>query len=286
MSAPRLVSAISFSFSAAVAAAWLVFAAPAAAGPLEDCAPMLKYTGAPEHKADDEFQRPLCRLGYVLSYNAHQRVPDWVVEVLTVDRLDGPAKRKNNFHVDDDLEESEQSKLTDYAGTHLDRGHMAPAEDMSWDQDAMDQSFLLSNMAPQVGIGFNQHMWAYLEAHVRGLVPGRDPLVVITGPVCGDSGEAISGGKKIKRQGDDDTGVVIPAKFYKIVYDPRRKRAIAYLLPNEATPGKNYDQFIVSIDEIEEKTGIEFLPKLAKKTRDKIEKTVSLPWREEEKAEK
>lgn len=42
-----------------------------------------------------------------------------------------------------------------YEGT--DRGHMVPAADAKFSQEAMDQTFLLSNVAPQVGDGFNRH---------------------------------------------------------------------------------------------------------------------------------
>jgi endonuclease G len=39
----------------------------------------------------------------------------------------------------------------------IDRGHMVPAADAKISQRAMDETFLLSNVAPQVGDGFNRH---------------------------------------------------------------------------------------------------------------------------------
>jgi DNA/RNA endonuclease G (NUC1) len=41
---------------------------------------------------------------------------------------------------------------------------MVPAADAKQSQVAMSETFLLSNIAPQVGEGFNRHYWAYLEA--------------------------------------------------------------------------------------------------------------------------
>jgi hypothetical protein len=38
-----------------------------------------------------------------------------------------------------------------------DRGHMVPAADAKISQGAMDETFFLSNVAPQVGDGFNRH---------------------------------------------------------------------------------------------------------------------------------
>jgi endonuclease G len=188
------------------------------------------------------------------------------------------TRESSQFHEDEDLPEEARSTLKDYKGSNFDRGHMAPAGDMTWDQEAMDQSFLLSNMAPQVGTGLNRGIWKYLEEYVRDLVEEDGELVVITGPVIGDSTAAISNGKKIKRKPDEDLGVTVPESFYKIVYDPRRKRAIAFLLPNKNIPGHDFSKYIVTIGEIEDDTGLEFLPKLSKRDRTRIEKTKSPLW--------
>jgi endonuclease G len=260
-------------------AGWIAFSNPAAADPLGDCKDMFAFTGIPLHDSGGEYQRPLCRTGYVLSYNAWQRVPDWVLEVLTPERLDGDAVRKDNFHEDEELPESERATLGDYKGSTFDRGHMAPAADMAWDQEAMDESFLLSNMAPQVGTGFNRGIWKYLEEYVRDLAAARGKIVVITGPVYGDSGNAISNGRKVKRAAGGETGVAVPEEFYKIVYDPQRKRAIAFRLPNRKFPDREYGKHIVTIREIEDETGIEFFPKLSKRDRNRLETQKSLLWR-------
>ena len=50
-----------------------------------------------------------------------------------------------------------RAKLQDYFRSGYDRGHMVPAADAKSSQDAMDETFLLSNIAPQVGVGFNRH---------------------------------------------------------------------------------------------------------------------------------
>ena len=65
-----------------------------------------------------------------------------------------------------------------------DRGHMVPAADAKISQQAMDETFYLSNIAPQVGDGFNRHCepHALLQSCVlmsrlgipRGLLPQTD----------------------------------------------------------------------------------------------------------------
>lgn len=121
----------------------------------------------------------------MLLYNGNRRVPDWVLEVLTLDRFQGEAKRTDSFQEDPDLPPGEAAKLEDYEDTGYNRGHMAPAEDMKWDQKAIDESFYLSNMGPQLGIGLNPNTWRELEQYVRALTKDREPLVVITGPIWG-----------------------------------------------------------------------------------------------------
>lgn len=49
-----------------------------------------------------------------------------------------------------------KAKLSDYLRSGYDRGHMAPAADCKYSQNAMDETFYLSNIAPQVGDGFNR----------------------------------------------------------------------------------------------------------------------------------
>jgi endonuclease G len=49
----------------------------------------------------------------------------------------------------------QRSKPAHYKGSGFDRGHLAPAGDMRSDE-AMNDSFRLSNVSPQVGNGFNR----------------------------------------------------------------------------------------------------------------------------------
>lgn len=52
-----------------------------------------------------------------------------------------------------------------------DRGHMVPAADAKISQDAMDETFFLSNIAPQVGDGFNRHCMCFGPTDL--VVPAR-----------------------------------------------------------------------------------------------------------------
>lgn len=47
-------------------------------------------------------------------------------------------------------------------------------------QVAMDETFYLTNIAPQVGEGFNRHYWAYLEDFCRRLTGNFEDVYVFT----------------------------------------------------------------------------------------------------------
>lgn len=100
------------------------------------------------------------RHAYAVSYNRRDRIPYWVGEHLTVESLqrgDGVSRDKSRFKEDRELPEMFRAFPRDYTGSGYDRGHMAPAADAVATQTEMDETFLMSNIAPQVGPGFNRN---------------------------------------------------------------------------------------------------------------------------------
>lgn len=226
--------------------------------PLKDCKDYVRY-GIPS-------KNPvlLCRKGYALSHDSDCKIPIWVAYVITKDQEIGKVDRTDDFRKDPDLKPGERAELSDYKGKGYDRGHMAPAQDMSWDEDAMSESFLLSNMAPQVGIGFNRHIWQVLERHVRVWTKKRGELYVVTGPIFATN--------EVKRIGNNR--VCVPSHFYKVIYDPRRVEVIAFILPNQKLRTKDLPKYIKSVDEVEDYTDLDFLSKLKPKIEKRIESRV------------
>jgi endonuclease G len=230
-----------------VAAAFLLVSILANANPLDACREHVKY-GAPSTQP-----ALLCRLAYVLSHNSAHKVPDWVGYHLTREHiLAGNVPRSDDFRPDVDLEPGERSELKDYKGSGFDRGHMAPADVMKWSERAMSESFLLSNMAPQVGAGFNSGIWKSLEGKVQKWALARGELYVVTGPIHDSGTLGTIGANK----------VTVPGHFYMVIFDPVRVEAIAFILPNKKNPGSQLPTFIVSVDTVETKTGLDFLAEL------------------------
>ncbi len=249
---------------------------PAAAAD-DDCKDMLAVTGAPEYKGSEAPDHAiLCRAGYVLSFNLKRLTPDWVLEVLTSERFKGTADRtslRNPFAPDPDLKAGERSELKDYAASGYDRGHMAPAADMKFSREAMIQSFYLSNMAPQIGPGMNRGIWADLEKLTRQWVCGHEQLIAISGPIYEEADKTV---------GDDK--VAVPTSFYKILYDPERKRIIAFVLPNRSidkdgkTAIEALKQFMVKAGSIEDRAGLSFLDGLTPRDRTRLLDMAPAMW--------
>jgi len=196
------------------------------------------------------------REGYVAAQDARLKIPLWVQYQLGPRDLIGETERTDDYRPDYSIPYGARAELSDYRDSGFDRGHLAPAADMIRSESAMSESFLLSNMAPQTGIGFNRHLWAELEAAVRGWVEQRGTLTIITGPVFAVQDDSV------RYRVIGDRHVAVPTHFYKIIVDANDQediRALAFLIPNQQLTGRDIGEFVTSIDHIEEQTGLDFL---------------------------
>lgn len=93
------------------------------------------------------------RESYVTSYDPRNRTASWVIEQMSPETLYGQSDRKFcEFKEDESVHVYHRATNADYKGTGFDRGHLAAAANHKWSQKAMDDTFYLSNVAPQVGL--------------------------------------------------------------------------------------------------------------------------------------
>ena len=204
----------------------------------------------------------ICHAGQVVAFNPAHNVSDWVAHRLRrEDLLNDAAERKDAFRGDPGAPEGHRVVKADYTSTGYDRGHLAPAGAMKWSEQAMSESFYMSNMAPQVGNGFNRHIWKSLEQRIRRWACERGVLYVVTGPLYEERPiEQLAYDKN--GDGVDDNGVLVdvPSHFFKLAYDPARVEAIAFLLPNDKLETADLPKFLHTIDEIEDRARLDVLP--------------------------
>lgn len=204
-------------------------------------------------------------LGYAFQYSEKHEQAFWVGYELTKKETEKAFDRTDEF-IPDPAVSTGTAAVGDYLKSGYDRGHLAPAADMGWSQQAMAESFYFSNMSPQVP-GFNRGIWKNLEEQVRTWAKAYDSIYVVTGPVLKDGLVQIG-----------SNGVSIPKYYYKVILDNTGgdAKAIGFLMPNEASK-EPLEKFVVSVDQVEQETGIDFFNKLPDSRENAFEKEVCIP---------
>ncbi|MBR7107655.1 MAG: DNA/RNA non-specific endonuclease [Lentisphaeria bacterium] len=190
----------------------------------------------------------LNRKGFALGYSHKRKQAVWACYILTAKQLKMPkVRRKNRFAPDPEIRLN-PVKPADYRRTGYDRGHLAPAADMSFSKITMTHSFYMSNISPQLP-GCNRGIWKRLEEKVRKWALKEEKLCIITGPLFFGTQKVM--GKR---------NIPVPDAFYKIILDMTKPyKMTAYIIPNNATK-RRLNTFVVAVDQIEEATGFDFFP--------------------------
>jgi len=200
---------------------------------------------------------------YSLAYSENHEQAIWVAYELTGERLRARSATRNDWFEIDTRVTTGSARHSDYTNSGYSRGHLAPAEDFAFDQEAMNHTFLMSNISPQLA-NFNGGIWRELEELVRDWARANDRLIVVTGPVFYNNQEIEYIGKN---------RVAVPHAFYKVILDadlPEIK-GIGFVIPHASSemPLSNY---ATSIRFVEELTGIDFyMDYLEKSLQDSLE---------------
>ena len=193
----------------------------------------------------------LKRTGYVASYNKTTKNPNWVAWTLTREHTYGRLLRENERFEEDTDVPAPRSTYQDYYNSRYDRGHMCPAGDNKWDTKAMTESFLMTNICPQ-NHGLNKEDWNTLEMQCRTWARRWGELVIVCGPLYEDESPRLIGRNK----------VTVPSAFFKVVYRPKpTPAAIGFIFQNHGRP-QPWRQQAVSVDEVEQRAGINFFYQL------------------------
>ncbi|KDR81381.1 hypothetical protein GALMADRAFT_134826 [Galerina marginata CBS 339.88] len=215
----------------------------------------------------------LVREAYIAGYDRRLRHPSWTAEHLTRASVakpsgDSSGDRSNSKFVEDtSLPSLFRARLQDYFRSGYDRGHMVPAADAKSSQSAMDETFLLSNIAPQVGDGFNRHYWAYLEDWCRRLTGNFQDVYVFTVPLYLPRQEPDGKWRVTHEVIGSPPNVSVPTHFAKVVLttkpsspstpDVLEVSTGAFVLPNAIIPDEApLESFIVPVEAVERAAGL------------------------------
>lgn len=121
-------------------------------------------------------------LAYLAAFDTETRCPLWNYYVLEPGEIVVTNRADNSFRADPRVPESDLAK--DYEKSGYDRGHMAPAADFNFDQEALKETYLFTNIAPQMPV-INRGEWAKVEREVRTLAASGS-VHVLTYPLFSD----------------------------------------------------------------------------------------------------
>lgn len=184
--------------------------------------------------------------GYSLSYNESHEQAEWVAYELKEDHITRTNFKRPYFEVDNAVK-TNSAHWKNYKQSGYDRGHLCPAADRKYSKAAHDETFLTSNISPQRH-DFNSGIWNTLEQKVRYWANKHDSVFVVSGGVLEDN---------LKTIGSEE--VSVPDYFYKIIcdYNNGQPKLIAFLMKHESSNRPLYE-FVVSVNDIEARTGIDF----------------------------
>ncbi|MDP5229822.1 MAG: DNA/RNA non-specific endonuclease [Cellulophaga sp.] len=205
---------------------------------------------------------------FSLSYHEKHEQAEWVFYQLTKDQLTYDD-RKRPYFIEDPKVSTKSADWKNYRGSGYDRGHLVPAGDRRFSEFAYNETFYTSNISPQ-NSEFNAGVWNDLEKQVRYWCKKYGPLYIMTGGVLDNNLSSI---------GDED--VSVPNYFYKIVArkEGDTLKMIAFLFPNKPSTAP-VKSFLVSVDEIEQKTNINFFEKLPDTQENNLESKIeSTDWK-------
>lgn len=188
--------------------------------------------------------------GFTLSYNAEWLCPNWVAWELTSSETEGVEERAKHFKPDPNVYGT-KVVTKDYSNSGYDRGHMAPAADMKWSEQAMRESFYMTNICPQIH-NLNAGDWKELEELCRTWANHFGQIYICCGPIVSNNPKRIG-----------ENGVAVPDAFFKVIlaFKNKQPQSIAFLMANK--PGnKPLQTYAMSIEDMETVTGLDFFTQL------------------------
>lgn len=210
----------------------------------------------------------LTKHGFTVGFSKKYRHPYWVAYKLNCSETKGEIPRSNYFREDQILGKYSPS-TDDYYASGYDKGHLIPAADNKADSLSMHDSFLMSNVSPQIP-EFNRGIWKKLEEQVRDWACDYDSIYVITGALLHN---------ELTRLGKSK--VAIPDHYFKslLVFDGKKQSTISFYL-YQYTKESELQKFILTTDSLESILGYDLFYNLNDNIEAKIESKIdSLFWK-------
>ena len=245
----------------------------------------MSWEGVPQAQSMQDWHawhRVLRNDAYLVGWSDLRVSPLWVIYRLDAKKDQYHLKRPDGF--EQDWRSVVPLSPATYTGTGYDRGHMAPNYAIAslYGKEAQQQTFLMTNIAPQRP-NLNRKLWQRLEAaEMDVLLPQMGTMWVIDGPIYSDAPQYLStcrGWVASLMSLKVPACVAVPQSFYKILVVPGQQgqstRILAFIFPQEVRGDEPLDRYLVSVDAIERQTGLNFFPKLSEVQQRQLESSVN-----------
>lgn len=232
-------------------------------------------------------------LNYALEWDNTKRHANWVAFTFDTTTSADNVKRTDAWSVDPKLPAEMQVQESDHKNDGFDKGHLCASEDRVYLKEANEQTFYYSNMSPQLN-DFNGGFWGKLEARVqtwgRSTAEGvYDKVYVTKGGTLNKllknfKGTTVNGGTPTTdANGFTIHGLACPEYYFMAVLSQKDDvfHAIAFLVPHKEGMTKNpssdeLKEYVVSVDKLEEETGIDFFCNLPDVLENEVEAACNL----------
>ena len=198
---------------------------------------------------------------YSFGWSQKDLVAIWVAYPLCKFYTNGNVGRTDAWAYDPLLGKNSSAPFGGY-GEELARGHQLPSEDRQCCKEANEQTFYGTNMTPQLN-AHNEKIWAALEGKVRGYGNTSDTTYVVTGVILDDSTRIT--------YDSDNRPMTVPSAYFKAVLKYSESstlgawNAAAFYLEHRSYSESIGKQHSMSIDRLEDITGIDFFVNLPAK---------------------
>lgn len=232
-------------------------------------------------------------LNYALEWDNTKRHANWVAFTFDTTTSADNVKRTDAWSVDPKLPAEMQVQESDHKNDGFDKGHLCASEDRVYLKEANEQTFYYSNMSPQLN-DFNGGFWGKLEARVqtwgRSTADGvYDKVYVTKGGTLNKllknfKGTTVNGGTPTTdANGFTIHGLACPEYYFMAVLSQKDDvfHAIAFLGPHKEGMTRNpssdeLKEYVVSVDKLEEETGIDFFCNLPDVLENEVEAAYNL----------
>lgn len=189
------------------------------------------------------------------------------------------TSRSDAWSEDYNLPSSVRLNYNAYSGSGYTRGHLCASQDRVFSTEANKQTFYMSNMSPQ-GYNFNSYYWAELEQLIRHWAYSgkyRELYVCKGGTIREDQRLGVFNTYNAK---GSPAEVAIPKYYFMAILAETKTgtfQSIAFFM-EQKDYGASYpdprvmQKHVVSIDELEKLTGIDFFCNLNDKLENAVEK--------------